>query len=75
MVEVSKDAVIKKVFIKLMPVLFISYILAYVDRINIGFAALKMNTDLGISPYIYMGLAREFFFLGTSSLRCPATSC
>ena len=29
-----------------MPVLFVSYILAYIDRINIGFAALKMNADL-----------------------------
>src|SRR3954468_4506874 len=53
MPETTQGATIKKVFLRLMPVLFISYILAYIDRINIGFAAIRMNVDLGISPYIY----------------------
>ena len=39
MPETTQGATIKKVFMRLMPVLFISYILAYIDRINIGFAA------------------------------------
>ena len=37
----SMRPTIKKVFLRLMPVLFISYILAYIDRINIGFAAIR----------------------------------
>src|SRR3954447_21775360 len=71
MVEVNQGATIKKVFIRLMPILFISYILAYIDRINIGFAALKMNVDLGISPYIY-GLGAGVFFLGYFIFEIPS---
>jgi ACS family tartrate transporter-like MFS transporter len=55
----------------LMPVLFISYILAYIDRINIGFAALTMNADLGLSPYIY-GLGAGVFFLGYFIFEIPS---
>ena len=54
-----------------MPVLFVSYILAYIDRINIGFAAIKMNADLGISPYIY-GLGAGVFFLGYFLFEVPS---
>src|SRR5690349_9506629 len=69
--ETSQAATIKKVFLRLMPVLFISYILAYIDRINIGFAALKMNADLGISAYIY-GLGAGVFFLGYFIFEIPS---
>ena len=71
MKEGTQSATVKKVFLRLMPVLFISYILAYIDRINIGFAALKMNTDLGISPYIY-GLGAGVFFLGYFIFEIPS---
>jgi MFS transporter, ACS family, tartrate transporter len=71
MAEINKDAIIKKVFGRLMPVLFVSYILAYIDRINIGFAAIKMNADLGISPYIY-GLGAGVFFLGYFIFEVPS---
>src|SRR4051794_25930088 len=71
MTDATHNATVKKVFLRLMPVLFISYILAYIDRINIGFAALKMNTDLGISPYIY-GLGAGVFFLGYFIFEIPS---
>src|SRR4051794_656326 len=71
MPESTQGATIKKVFLRLMPVLFISYILAYIDRINIGFAAIRMNVDLGISPYIY-GLGAGVFFLGYFSFEIPS---
>src|SRR5829696_4401350 len=71
MKEGTQSATVKKVFLRLMPILFISYILAYIDRINIGFAALKMNTDLGISPYIY-GLGAGVFFLGYFIFEIPS---
>jgi ACS family tartrate transporter-like MFS transporter len=67
----TQGATIKKVFLRLMPVLFISYILAYIDRINIGFAAIRMNVDLGISPYIY-GLGAGVFFLGYFIFEIPS---
>ena len=62
MPEVNREAVIGKAFSRLVPVLFVSYILAYIDRINIGFASLKMNADIGITPYIYGFGAGVFFF-------------
>lgn len=71
MTEINQGATIKKVFIRLMPVLFISYILAYIDRINIGFAALKMNPDLGISSYIY-GFGADVFFFGYFIFEIPS---
>ena len=71
MPETTQGATIKKVFLRLMPVLFISYILAYIDRINIGFAAIRMNVDLGISPYIY-GLGAGVFFLGYFVFEIPS---
>jgi ACS family tartrate transporter-like MFS transporter len=71
MPETTQGATIKKVFLRLMPVLFISYILAYIDRINIGFAAIRMNVDLGISPYIY-GLGAGVFFLGYFIFEIPS---
>src|SRR5829696_3115347 len=71
MKEGTQSATVKKVFLRLMPVLFISYILAYIDRINIGFAALKMNADLGISAYTH-GLAAGVFFIGYFIFEIPS---
>ena len=45
-----------------MLVLFsLMYLICYLDRANIGFAALTMNRDLGLSAYVY-GLAAGAFF-------------
>jgi len=48
-----------------------SYVVAYIDRINIGFAALKMNADIGISPYIF-GLGAGVFFLSYFIFEIPS---
>lgn len=63
--------IVKKVFWRIMPILFVSYILAYIDRINIGFASITMNQDLGISAYMY-GLAAGVFFWGYVLLEIPS---
>ena len=46
-----------------MPFLFILYIIAYVDRINISFAGLQMTGDLGFSDAVF-GLGSGIFFVG-----------
>lgn len=46
---------------RLLPLLFLGYVFAYLDRINIGFAALQMKTDLGFTDAIY-GLGAGVFF-------------
>ena len=53
---------IQKLRIRLLPFVFLLYVIAYLDRINIGFAALTMNKELGISSQQFGLLAGIFFF-------------
>ena len=62
---------LRKVYLRLVPFCFLLYILCYVDRINVSFAALTMNQDLGLSPYVY-GLAAGAFFWGYCLLEVPS---
>jgi ACS family tartrate transporter-like MFS transporter len=55
--------ILRKVTFRLMPFLFILYILSYLDRINVSFAGLQMNRDLGFSEQTF-GLGAGIFFLG-----------
>jgi MFS family permease len=56
---------------RLVPVLFIVYVMAYIDRVNIGFAALQMNQDLKLSATAY-GLGAGIFFLGYFIVEIPS---
>jgi ACS family tartrate transporter-like MFS transporter len=62
---------IRKLQIRLIPFLFLLYVVAYVDRINIGFASLTMNKDLGISSQQY-GLVAGIFFVGYFLFEVPS---
>ncbi|MDQ0126817.1 ACS family tartrate transporter-like MFS transporter [Pseudomonas lini] len=62
--------VMRKVSRRLVPLLMILYFVAYVDRINLGFAGLTMNKDLGFSPQVF-GLGAAFFFVGYLILQIP----
>jgi MFS transporter, ACS family, tartrate transporter len=53
---------IAKVSWRLLPLVGLAYCIAYIDRTNVGFAALTMNKDLGFSAYIYGWGAGIFFF-------------
>jgi len=57
--------------IRIVPFLMLSYFLAYLDRINIGFASLEMNRDLGLSSTAY-GWAAGIFFLAYISFEIPS---
>jgi ACS family tartrate transporter-like MFS transporter len=61
----------RKVYLHLLPLCFAMYLIAYLDRANIGFAALTMNKDLGFSSYIY-GLGAGAFFWGYFLLEVPS---
>ena len=61
----------KKAYWRLLPYCFLLYILCYIDRINVGFASLTMNKDLGLTAYIY-GLAAGAFFWGYCLLEVPS---
>ena len=45
--------VIRRVTLRLIPFMFILYIVAYPDRINVGFAALQMNAELQLSHAVF----------------------
>jgi ACS family tartrate transporter-like MFS transporter len=61
----------RKVYLRLLPFAFALYLICYLDRANIGFAALTMNRDLGFSSYIY-GLGAGAFFWGYFLLEVPS---
>jgi MFS family permease len=61
----------RKVYLRLLPFTFALYLICYLDRANIGFAALTMNSDLGFSSYIY-GLGAGAFFWGYFILEVPS---
>jgi len=61
---------VSKVFWRLMPFLGLLYIIAFLDRVNVGFAALSMNKDLGFSNAIY-GLGAGIFFIGYFVMEIP----
>ena len=62
---------IVKVSWRLLPLVVVAYLVAYIDRTNVAFAALTMNKDLGISAYMY-GLGAGIFFLGYALFEVPS---
>jgi MFS transporter, ACS family, tartrate transporter len=64
-------ATMRRVYWRLIPLLFVGMVLNYLDRINIGFAALRMNHDLGLTPSVF-GFAASVFFLGYMLLGVPS---
>jgi ACS family tartrate transporter-like MFS transporter len=62
---------IRKLKIRLLPWLFLLFVVAYIDRINIGFAALTMNHELGVSGQQF-GIAAGIFFFGYFIFEIPS---
>ena len=56
---------------RLLPFLFLLYVVSFLDRVNVGFAALEMNRDLGLSPAVY-GFGAGVFFIGYSLFEVPS---
>jgi MFS family permease len=70
--SVSEDALYRKVARRVIPVLFVCYIAAYLDRVNVGFAKLQMQADVPqISDAVY-GLGAGIFFLGYFIFEVPS---
>ena len=60
-----------KVAWRIVPVMFLCYVVAYLDRINIGYAQLQMKADLGFSDAVY-GLGAGIFFIGYFLFEVPS---
>jgi MFS transporter, ACS family, tartrate transporter len=66
-----ETAVIRKLRIRLLPFLFALYIVAFLDRVNLGFAALTMNRELAITSQQF-GFAAGIFFWGYFLFEVPS---
>lgn len=69
--EQEKNRVFAKVFWRIMPFLMLCYVIAYLDRVNVGFAKLQMSVDLGFSETVF-GLGAGVFFLGYFLFEVPS---
>jgi ACS family tartrate transporter-like MFS transporter len=61
----------RRVSFRLLPLLFLVYAAAYLDRSNVGIAALQMNDDLGFGPATF-GFGAGIFFLGYAAFEVPS---
>jgi MFS transporter, ACS family, tartrate transporter len=68
-----RERAFKKVIIRYLPLMTLAYIVAYIDRTNIGFAALTMNKDLGLSPMAF-GWGAGILFFGYCFFEVPSNA-
>jgi MFS transporter, ACS family, tartrate transporter len=63
----------KKAYVRLIPLLFLSYVVAYIDRVNIAFAKLTMSKDLPAFDTQVIAMGAGLFFVGYFLLEIPGT--
>jgi ACS family tartrate transporter-like MFS transporter len=69
--EATRQVVIARVTRRLIPFAFICYVVAYIDRVNIGFAARQLQQDLGLTATEF-GIGAGLFFLGYCLFEVPS---
>lgn len=69
--DTVSSTVATKLFWHIVPLLFLLVLLNYIDRSNLGFAALQMNGQLGFTPQVY-GTGASIFFIGYLLAQIPA---
>jgi ACS family tartrate transporter-like MFS transporter len=70
-INIEADAILRRAAWRLVPLILAMYIAAFLNRVNVGFAALTMNQDLGFSPEVY-GWGTGVFFLGYLVFEVPS---
>ncbi len=71
MVRSIEQTTMRKIYLRILPFAALTYFFCYLDRINISFAALTMNKDLGLDAAIY-GMAAGAFFWGYVLFEVPS---
>jgi MFS transporter, ACS family, tartrate transporter len=69
--ETLIDGAVRKAKNRLVPMIIIMYLIAYIDRANLGFAALRMNADLNLTPDLF-GFAAGIFYVGYVIFEVPS---
>ena len=62
----------RKIWWRIIPFAIILYVISILDRVNIGYAALTMNADLGIDPYLF-GIISGIFFVSYIIFQVPSS--
>jgi ACS family tartrate transporter-like MFS transporter len=71
MIRSLEQITMRKVYLRILPFAALTYFFCYLDRINVGFAALTMNKELGLDPALY-GMAAGAFFWGYVLFEVPS---
>ena len=71
MVRDEGAATIRKIIIRLIPFLMLCYLFSFIDRVNLGFAALQIDRDVHIGPAVF-GFGGGLFFLGYFLFEVPS---
>ena len=70
-VRSEEDAIYAKINWRIIPIILVAYILAFLDRINVGYTQLQMKQDLGFSDGVY-GLGAGLFFITYLMFEVPS---
>ena len=70
-IRVDEHALHRKMMKRILPFLFICYVVSYLDRVNVGFAAITMNKDIGLSATAF-GIGAGLFFFGYFAAEIPS---
>lgn len=70
--NLTAERACRRIAWRIMPYLFILYMIAFLDRVNVGYAALDMTHALGFSPEVY-GFGAGIFFVGYFLLEIPTS--
>jgi MFS transporter, ACS family, tartrate transporter len=71
MVRTLEQTTVRKVYLRLLPFAIVTYFFCFIDRVNVGFAALTMNKDLGLTASMF-GTAAGAFFWGYCLFEVPS---
>ena len=71
MVRSLEQTTMRKVYLRILPFAALTYFFCYLDRINVSFAALQMNADIGLTAAAY-GLSSTAFYIGYCLFEVPS---
>ena len=69
--EAEGERLMRRILWRIIPFIFLCYVISYLDRTNIGFAAISMNQDLGLTATMF-GWAAGLFFFGYFMFEIPS---
>jgi ACS family tartrate transporter-like MFS transporter len=71
-IEAVRASALRKIFFRMVPILAFAHFINYLDRVNVGYAALTMNRDIGLTATQF-GFGAGIFFLGYCAAEVPSS--